>query len=258
MTKLTLVGLGISNEGSVPLRGIEAMRSADVVYAEFFTSILEDGSIERLQEIIEREITILDRSAVEDDEVVINALDDHDHICFLTAGDPLTATTHQEMRWDAIEKGAEVEVIHSTSIFVAAAGISGLQHYKFGRTTTIPYPEDNFFPTSPLRMIKENRDRGLHTLVLLDIRAHESRYMTAPEGFDILLRMEEKAELGFLERNTFGVAVLRAGRDDWKVICGEIGKLANIDMGPPPHCIIIPGDLHFMEDEILQRFMISD
>lgn len=256
MVKLTMVGLGISNEGSVPLRGIEAMKAADAVFAEFFTSILEEGSIERLQEIIGKEITILDRASVEDDEVVINALDDHGHVCFLTAGDPLTATTHQEIRWDAIQKGAEVEIVHSTSIFVAAAGISGLQHYKFGRTTTIPYPESKFFPTSPLDMIKENRDRGLHTLVLLDIKAHESRYMTAPEGFDILLRMEEKDGKGSIDGDTFGIAVLRAGRDDWSVMYGEIGRLKDMEMGPPPHSIIIPGKLHFMEEEILEKFRI--
>ncbi|MGA1821155.1 MAG: diphthine synthase [Thermoplasmatota archaeon] len=256
MAKLTLIGLGISDEGSIPLSGIEALRSADKVFAEFYTSILKEGSIRRLSGMIGKEIRILDRISLEDEELVINALDRYDHVCLLTAGDPLTATTHQEIRWDAIEKGFEVEIIHSTSIFVAAAGISGLQHYKFGRTTTIPYPEGNYFPTSPLEMIRENRDRGLHTLVLLDIKADESRYMTASEGFDILLRMEDKDGIGCLDENTHGIAVLRAGRDDWDVHFGEIGRLKDMDMGPPPHCIIIPGKLHFMEEEILKKFSI--
>jgi diphthine synthase len=52
------------------------------------------------------------------------------------------------------------------------------------------------------------------------------------------------------------VAVLRAGREDWKVICGTLGELKVIEMGAPPHCLIIPGNLHFAEEEALERFKL--
>ncbi|MGA1792389.1 MAG: diphthine synthase [Thermoplasmatota archaeon] len=256
MKRLSMIGLGISNERSLSIQGLDRMRDADIIFAEFFTSILEEGSLDRLEELVGKKIVVLDREQVEEEEVVIGALQENDHVCILTAGDPLTATTHQELRFDAIKMGIDVEIIHSASIFNAAAGLAGLQHYKFGRTTTLAFPEGDYFPTSPLDFITENMERGLHTLVLLDIQSHNDRYMTAAEGCDILLKMEGKRGGGEIKDRTKVVAVLRAGRKDWKVIYGTLGELKNMEMGAPPHCLIVPGNLHFAEEEALEHFKI--
>ncbi len=256
MKRLSMIGLGISNERSIPVSGLERLKEADIIFAEFFTSILEEGSLQRLGNLVEKEIVLLDRKGVEEDEAVITALESHDQVCFLTAGDPLTATTHQELRFDAVDRGIQVEIIHSASIFNAAAGLAGLQHYKFGRTTTLAFPEENYFPLSPLDFIMENKERGLHSLVLLDIQAHNDRYMTAATGCDILLQMEKRSEKGLLGPETKVAAVLRAGREDWKVIYGPLEELKEMDMGAPPHCLIVPGKLHFTEEEALDRFRI--
>ncbi len=258
MKRLSLIGLGIVDERSVPLMGIDRMKEADVVFAEFFTSILREGSIQRLKEIIEKEVTVLDREDVEEKELIMEALGSKDNVCFLTAGDPLTATTHQELRIDALKIGCQVDIINSGSIFTAAGGMSGLQHYKFGRTTTLGFPEENYFPTSPHEMICDNMERGLHSLVLLDIQAHNDRYMTAPEGCDIILRMEEKAGIGKIGPLTMAVAIVRAGREDGKVLYAPIGEMKEMDLGGPPHCLIIPGKLHFMEEEVLELFRSGD
>jgi diphthine synthase len=254
MKRLSLIGLGIVNERSVPIRGIDLMKEADLVFCEFFTSILEEGSLDRLEAMIGKKIEVLDRESIEEGEVVLNSLRDVDHVCLLTAGDPLTATTHQEMRMDALKNGYEVEVVHSGSIFTAAAGASGLQHYKFGRTTTIAYPEGNYFPTSPFEMILDNFERGLHTLVLLDIQAHDQRYMTAPEGADLILKMADMTGASGMDENTIAVAIARAGREDQKVLYATLKEIRDSDLGGPPHCLIIPGKLHFMEEEVLERF----
>lgn len=254
MKRLSLIGLGIANERSVSLKGLDRMRESDIVFGEFFTSILEPGSIGRLEKLVGKKIDVLDREALEEKESVIKAFDEHDKVCFLTAGDPLTATTHQELRFDAKGKGIEVEIINSGSIFIAAAGMAGLQHYKFGRTTTLALPEDNYFPTSPLDMILENKERGLHTLVLLDIQAHRNRYMTAAEGAEIILEMEKKSETGKIDEDTMAIAVLRAGRDDGDVVYADLKTLSSMDLGVPPHCLIVPGNLHFMEEDMLETF----
>ncbi len=254
MKRLSLIGLGIVDERSVSLRGLDLMKEADIIFCEFFTSILEEGSIERLEKIIGKRIEVLDREDIEEKEVVIKALDTYDKVCLLTAGDPLTATTHQELRVDAMKMGSKVDIINSGSIYTAAAGVAGLQHYKFGRTTTLAYPEGNYFPTSPLEMICQNLERGLHTLVLLDIQAHKGRFMTAAEGCDILLQMEEKVHLKKIGPETMAVAIARAGRDDCRVLYASIGYLKEIDLGGPPHCLIIPGNLHFMEEDVLEMF----
>ena len=256
MKRLSMIGLGITDERSIPLHGLDRIKEADIVFAEFFTSILKDGSLERLGELAGKELLLLDREGVEEEEAVIKAFEDNDRVCFLTAGDPLTATTHQELRFDAEDRGIEVEIIHSASIFNAASGLAGLQHYKFGRTTTLAYPEGDYFPTSPLDFIMENMERGLHTLVLLDIQAHNNRYMTASEGCDLILKMEGKRGGGAINERTKAVAVLRAGREDRKVLYGTLGQLKEMDMGAPPHCLIVPGNLHFAEEEALDHFRV--
>ena len=66
----------------------------------------------------------------------------------------MIATTHSEMLIEAKKSGIKTTVIHSSSILSAAPGIAGLQAYKFGKVTTIPFTEKNFFPHSPYMAIK--------------------------------------------------------------------------------------------------------
>ena len=33
-------------------------------------------------------------------------------------------------------------------------------------------------------------------------------------------------------------------------------ELKDMDMGAPPHCLIVPGNLHFTEEEALERFKV--
>jgi len=257
MKKLSLIGMGIVNERSIPLLGLDRLKEANLIFAELFTSILEEGSLERLSQLAGKEIRLLDREDVEETEMVLGAFENADRICFLTAGDPLSATTHQEMRLDAEKRGVEVEIINAASIFTAAPGISGLQQYKFGRTTALAFPEEGFFPTSPLDVIESNLERGLHSLVLLDIQAHRDRYMSAPEGAALLLRMVEKKGGSPIGPETMMVAVARAGHHDRKLVYSSLGKLSNMSLGPPPHCLIIPGKLHFLEEEVLDSFRVE-
>ncbi len=258
MTRLTLIGLGISDEKGVSLSGIERMKEPGVIFAELFTSVLSEGSLKRLSAIVGKEITVLSREEVEEQDLILSTLESGTDVCFLTAGDPLTATTHQDLRLRALKADHTVDIINSASIYVAAAGLAGLQHYKFGRTTTLPYPEGDYLPTSPLEVITENLEQGFHTLVLLDIQAHLGRYMTAPEGCKVLLMMAGKAGGDLIGPSTMVVAVLRAGRVDSKVVYGPISVLKDMDLGPPPHCLIVPGKLHFMEEEMLSLFRVGE
>jgi diphthine synthase len=128
----------------------------------------------------------------------------------------------------------------------------GLQNYKFGRTTTIPFPEKNYFPTSPYSVIYENNKLGLHSLVLLDIQVEKNRYMTANEGLELLLRMEEKLTQYLLNSESVVCVVARAGASDCVVAANTIAALQKRQFGPPLHTIVIPGNLHFMEVEALE------
>lgn len=254
--KLYMVGMGISDIGSMPLRGLDAVKSSDVVFAEFFTSIIKDDAIRKLEAMSGKKVEVINRPQLEEEELVIGSLRQGKDVSLLTAGDPLAATTHQELRADAQDLGAEIEIVHSSSIFTAAPGLAGLQHYKFGRTTTIPFPEGSYLPTSPIEVIMANLSGGMHTLVLLDIQAHRERYMLASEGAEIILKMADKYGSETVGPKTEAVAIARAGSPDFKIAYCDLSSMKAQDMGAPPHSIIIPGRLHFMEEEMLERFRL--
>ncbi|EKQ52733.1 MAG: diphthine synthase [Methanobacterium sp. Maddingley MBC34] len=245
---LYLVGLGLYNEKDISLNGLEAIKSADVVYAEFYTARLFGGDFKSLEKLAGVTINILRREEVEEENLPIKQAETKD-VAFLTAGDPLMATTHSDILMEARKKGIKTRVIHASSILSAAPGIAGLQAYKFGKVTTIPRPEENYFPHSPYQVIGENKKMGLHTLVLLDIQAHRDYYMTANEGLEYLLRVENERKEGLITEDTLAVVIARAGSPEPLVRADRVNVLTGEDFGGPLHCIIIPGDMHFMEAE---------
>ena len=247
---LYLVGLGLYDEKDISLKGLEALKSADVVYAEFYTARLFGGDLGYLENLTGADIKILQREEVEEENIPLkNAL--NNKVAFLTAGDPLVATTHTDLLIEARKLGIEVRVIHSSSILSAAPGLAGLQAYKFGKVTTIPRPEENYFPHSPYEVIASNLKMDLHTLALLDIQAHHDYYMTANEGLEYLLEVAQNREDEILTGDSLAVVLARAGAPEPLVHADQIKKLVKEDFGGPLHCLIIPGKLHFLEAEAL-------
>ena len=167
------------------------------------------------------------------------------------SGDPLTATTHIELLLQAKQHTIETEVVHGASVATAVPGLLGLQFYKFGRTTTLAYPEGDYFPESPYDIIAENKLRQLHTLVLLDIHAEQNRYMTANEGMELLIKINNKRKEDVFNTRTLTCVVARAGAANTIIAADEAGKLMEQDFGPPLHTLVIPGKLHFKEAEAL-------
>jgi diphthine synthase len=245
---LCLVGLGLYDEKDISVNGLEAIKSADVVYAEFYTARLFGGDLKSLESLTGVMINILSREEVEEENLLIKQAKEK-KVVFLTAGDPLMATTHSDILIEARKKGIKTVIIHASSILSAAPGIAGLQAYKFGKVTTIPRPEENYFPQSPYEVVSGNKKMGLHTLVLLDIQAHQNYYMTANEGLEYLIRIENIKKEGLISEDALAVVIARAGSKEPLVRADSVDKLLKEDFGGPLHCIIIPGDLHFLEAE---------
>ncbi|MCE5213513.1 MAG: diphthine synthase [Methanobacterium sp.] len=247
---LYLVGLGLYDEKDMSLKGLESLKKADVIYAEFYTSRLFGGNLEFLEKILGKEIIVLSREEVEEENIPLNESETKD-VAFLCAGDPLIATTHMDLMIQAKKIGIDTMVIHSSSILSAAPGIAGLQAYKFGKVTTIPFTQENYFPNSPYHTIKANLTNQMHTLVLLDIQAHINRYMTVNQGLEYLLRVEDIIKENIVTDDTLAVAIARAGAEKPMVRADKVKKLLNEDFGGPLHCLIIPSQLHFLEAEAL-------
>ncbi len=249
---LTFIGLGLYDAKDLSLKALDAIHHADVVYAEFYTSKLAGTSIDQLQETIGTSIIPLTREQTEHPTQLIADAQQKNTV-LLTCGDPMTATTHVDLRIRAHHKHIPTYIIHSSSIITAAPGLLGLQIYKFGRTTTLAYPEKNYFPTSPYDVIKENLNHNLHTLILLDIQAHTNRYMTATEGITLLQQMEHQQKHHLITPDTLMCVVGQAGSPTPTLAANTIATLLKKDFGPPLHCLIYPGKLHFMEFEALQH-----
>ncbi|WP_456472303.1 diphthine synthase [Methanocaldococcus sp.] len=253
---LILAGLGLYDEYDMPLKVLKFAKKVDKIYAEFYTSLLTGTTIEKIENILGKKIEVLDRKKVEyEGYKIVEEAKDKD-IMFLTAGDPMVATTHVDLAIEAKKRGVKLIIINSSSIY-SAVGITGLQLYKFGKTTSIVFPEENYFPKTPYYVIKENLERELHTLCLLDIKAEENRFMTANEGLKILLELENKIRENVISEDKKVVVLARAGSLEPKIVYGKIKDLINYDFGKPLHCIIIPGKLHFMEEEALKYLALS-
>ena len=249
--KLTFIGLGLFDEKDVTIKGLELIKKSDIVFAEFYTAKLVGTTIEKLEETFGKKITVLNREQTEKGDNIIDSAKDH-NVVFLTAGDSMTATTHVDLRIRAIKNGIDTQVIHGCSIISAVSGLLGLQNYKFGRTTTLAYPEGNYFPMSPYDVIRDNKKMGLHTLVLLDIQADKDRYMTANEGINLLFDMEKSKKEKVIESDSVFCVVARAGSDSPSVFAGSFDELINKDLGSELHTLVVPGNLHFIEVEALE------
>lgn len=246
-----LVGLGLFDEKDISLKGLECLKNVDKIYAEFFTSRLFGSSFEAIEELVGKKIEILVRSEVEEESKFLNEAKKLD-VALITGGDPLIATTHSDFIVECSKRKIDYEIIHGSSILSSAPAISGLQAYKFGKVTTIPFPDHNFYPKSPYMAIEENLAMNLHTLVLLDIQAHNNRYMSINEGLKYLMNIKDSLDYqGSINEDSLAIGIARVGSKDVVVKAGSISQLITFDFGGPLHCIILPSKLHIVEAEYL-------
>ncbi|MFB6204847.1 MAG: diphthine synthase [Candidatus Nanohaloarchaea archaeon] len=229
---LHIIGLGL-DEDEITLRGMKALESADIAYAEFYTNT-QTIDLERLEERSGTEIKKLERDKVEREDRIMESAMERE-TAFLVSGDPLTATTHFDIKHRAEESGVETEVIHAPSIFTSIAE-TGLSIYRFGRTVTLPRDSK---PESITEYIQKNDSIGLHTLVLLDIDYR------AEKAAEKLVEMDSTLE------HRDAVVLERANQESQSVTRGELGGLADKEFGETPHSIIITGELSHTEKKFL-------
>lgn len=252
MGQLIFIGLGLHDEKGITLRGLEEARAADILFAEFYTSALLGARAEAVEALLGKPIRRLSREQVESEKDVLDAAKDR-RVAFLVAGDPMVATTHVDLRLRAAAAGIPTRVVHGVSILGAAAGALGLQAYKFGRTTTVPFPSPGHEVTSPLDPILENRRVGLHTLVLLDLR-EDGTFLDPKAALGSLLAMARAKGATDFGPETLVCVLSRVGSPDMRIATDRLAVLLKRDLGPPLHCFVVPGRLHFLEKDALVAF----
>ncbi|HOU79360.1 MAG TPA: diphthine synthase [Candidatus Pacearchaeota archaeon] len=236
---LYLIGLGL-NEKSLSKEAIEIIKRCKKVYLEDYTVDFPYTHQALIDEIGKKFVTA-DREKVESLEIVDEAkkMD----VALLVYGSPLTATTHITLIEEAILSGIKYRIINNASVLDGIAE-TGLQVYKFGKITSLPEWKKSYEPDSFMEIVKENQSIKAHTLLLVDI------------GLDIKKAIEQ-LEKAAKKHNLklFKLVICQAlGTKKQKIIYKDLEKIKEFTNVQKPYCIIIPGELHFMEKKMLEEF----
>lgn len=156
---------------------------------------------------------------------------------------------------------------------ISAIGCTGLQLYNFGQTVSMVFFTESWKPSSFYDRIKENKELGLHTLVLLDIKVKEqslenmargrkiyepARYMTVAECARQMLETERERKGGVFGEDSLAVGVARVGAIDQKMVAGTLEELCGVDLGPPLHSLVLLGKkAHELEMEFIKAFAVN-
>jgi len=172
----------------------------------------------------------------------------------------------------ARELQVPTQTIPNASI-LSAIGSTGLQLYNFGQTVSMVFFTDSWKPSSFYDRVKENRQIGLHTLVLLDIKVKEQslenlargkkifdppRYMTVAQCASQMLDTEEERQEGVYGPDSLAIGAARVGAKDQKLVTGTLGQLREVDMGKPLHSLVLLGRrTHDLEREFIREFAMD-
>jgi diphthine synthase len=236
---LYIIGLGLNIE-SMSLEGRACIEKCSKVYVEGYT-VEFPYSFDELEKTLNTHIHILKREAVEGDflEEAQNT-----NIGLLVYGSPLFATTHISLINDARKKNIKVKIVYAASVFDALAE-SGLQLYSFGKVASMPAWKKGYEPDSFIDTIVKNNSIDAHSLVLIDI------------GVDFKVGIAQFLE-ACTRKNLECKKMLvgsQAGSKCAQFYYGSIDTLKNLDV-KAPYCFVIPGKLHFLEEEMLHSYTI--
>jgi diphthine synthase len=235
---LHLIGLGL-DKNTISSEARQILQKCDEIFLESYT-VDFPYSYEELEHELDMKITILNREEVESERILefINKKE----IALLVYGDSLSATTHAQLILSCKQKELPYKIYHNASILIAVAQ-TGLQLYKFGKTASMPLWKKNYEPTSFLSYYKENTNIKAHTLILTDITLD---LKTAIEQLEAACNIEG-CEIKKV------IVISNAGLDTQKIYHEDLKKLKNLEI-KMPFCLIIPGELHFHEEEALKTF----
>lgn len=238
---LTFVGLGLWDVKDISIKGLEAVKEADEVYVEFYTSKLV-SRVEEMEEFFGKSVVELNRSDLEENSFKLVERAKEKNVVLLVPGDPMVATTHSAIRLEAERSGVKTRIIHGASIISAVCGLTGLHNYRFGKSATVSWHRSR----TPIEIVKANRSIDAHTLLFLDLHPEP---MTIKQAVEHIIAEDEQM------KDLYAVGIARAGSEETVVKCDKLENLRNVDFGKPLHVmVVLARTLHFMEFECLREF----
>lgn len=228
-----IIGLGLNEEG-ISLEGINAVKKCKKIYLESYTIEFPYPS-KNLEKVINKKIIPVDRDFVESLEILDEAK--KQDIALLVYGSPLTATTHTTLILETKKRKIKVKIIHNASVMDAVAE-TGLHLYKFGKIASIPKHEADSF----VEIVESNLKINAHSLILVDIG------LELNETLNKLIKALSKYKL----KTDKIILCSRIGTKKSQIIYSKIENFRD-KKTKKPFCIIIPGKLHFTEEDFLKN-----
>ena len=248
---LYVIGIGLGDEKDISVRGLEIVRKCNFVYLETYTSRLS-CDLKTLEDFYGKKVIPADRDLVEKRPEEIFGKAKENDVALLIIGDVFSATTHTAFVQAARKAEIEVKIVHNASV-ITAVGDTGLSLYKFGKTASIPF--ENKEVEAPYDVLLENKDK--HTLFLLDLDPQREIFMNIKEAMEYLLSVEEKRKENIFTNETMTVVCCQLGSIDEQIVYGKVKDLLKQKFTKYPQCLIVPGKLHFMEEEFLNGFALQ-
>ena len=226
---LYLIGLGLNDERDITLKALDIAKKCEC-FIETYTNVWK-GSVEGLSKLVGREVRQLRRKDLEDNLDFFLDRARNDDVALFIPGDPLAATTHMDIAYEARKRKIAVKVLHNASIF-SAVGEIGLQLYKFGKAATIPMNGRLESVSETLKMNKKDIDR------------ENNINLKVSEAVNMLVTKK-------LLKETDMLAALSNAGDNSRVIYDSARNLraASIDL---PAVLVVPGKMHFRERDFLE------
>jgi len=246
---LWFIGLGVSGISELSENTISIIKNAEIVYLESFTSPISEDEKIQLENISSGKFKIAKRWLVEDGNEILENAKERETV-LISYGDPYIATTHLELKTRAMQDKIETKTIHSSSIVSSLIGEVGLHYYKVGRVLTIM--DDPKSIITPYNTIFDNLLNRMHSVILLEYNEDKSFFLEPQDALSMLLGCEEKQKRKIISSETFGIVASRIGKNDQRIISGNVDNLIKSKFGEPPHSIIIPGKLHFTESDAVK------
>ena len=246
---LWFIGLGVSGISELSNNTISIIKNAEIVYLESFTSPISEDEKIQLKNISTGKFKIAKRWLVEDGNEILDNAKEKETV-LISYGDPYIATTHLELKTRAIQDNIETKTIHSSSIISSLIGEAGLHYYKVGKVLTIM--DDPKSIITPYNTIFDNLLNRIHSVILLEYNEDKSFFLEPQNALSMLLDCEEKQKRKIISSETFAIIASRIGKNDQRIISGNISNLIKNKFGKPPHSIIIPGKLHFTESDAVK------
>lgn len=248
---LNIIGLGLRGTSSITLESLEVMKKCDRIYFETYTSVSPESTQLNLETLLGKKLIPADRNFIESQSTLLDEAITAD-VCLLVTGDPLSATTHNQIRLEAGERSVDVRIFENSSIINVIPGILGLMHYRFGPPVSIPFVSRNFFPLSVYDKIEKNVSMDVHTLLLLDLK--DGKTMPVQEALSILEELERRRKKGVLESDRDICVAIAVSHPDQRIIFGTIGSVKKSGVEGSPAAMVIPSRLNDSEETFLNHF----